>query len=139
MTADHTDKTHIADLSSELQHLMSEAFERRVIALKAKLRAECDEIRVDRDRLITVNERQAARIDALSAELGYAQTRIDEQARRIAMLKNEIASERNLRTKIEQQTRNARQHNNNVNTNLKNSFKIRRRGLASSQVVIMLL
>jgi uncharacterized sporulation protein YeaH/YhbH (DUF444 family) len=82
------DKTHITDLPSELQHLLADAFERRVI----KLQAECAQMRADRDRLVNVNEQQTAQIEALTAALGNAEARIDEQARRIAGLENETPS-----------------------------------------------
>lgn len=71
------DKTHIADLPPELRHLLADAFERRVI----KLQTECAQIRVDRDRLAHVNRQQAAQIEELTAALGVAEAKIDEQAR----------------------------------------------------------
>jgi hypothetical protein len=74
-----TEKTHIADLPLELQYLLAEAFERRVIALTAKLNAQFSEIQVDRDRLLKINEEQAAQIQALMLALGEAETRIADQ------------------------------------------------------------
>jgi hypothetical protein len=94
-TNNGAEKTHIADLSSQLQHLLAEAFERRVIALKAKLKAEGAEIRVDRDRLAKINEQKDAKIEALMLALGDAEVKIADQARRISRLKNEMAVERN--------------------------------------------
>ncbi len=103
------DKTHIADLPSELKHLLAEDFERRVAALKAKLDAERAQIRVEGDKLAMVNEQRASQVRELNAALRDAGSRSDEQARRIAMLENEIASERNLRIQLEQRIKDARQ------------------------------
>ncbi|MGA2402240.1 MAG: DNA-binding protein [Syntrophobacteraceae bacterium] len=103
------DKMHIVDLSSNLQHLLAEDFERQVIALTAKFRAECAEIRGDRDRLTEVNQQQAAQIEALTAALGDAEVKIAEQAGRIARLKNEIAVGRDALAKAEHRIRDARQ------------------------------
>jgi chromosome segregation ATPase len=103
------EKTHIADMSSELKHLLAEAFERRLIALKAKLNAENTEIRVDRDRLAQINEQKDAQIQALMLALGDAEVKIADQARRICRLKNEMAVERNASAKAEQRIRDARQ------------------------------
>jgi len=108
-SSDGVQKTHIADLSSELKHLLAEAFEKRVISLKAKLNAECAEIRVDRDRLAKINEQKDAQIQALMLALGDAEVKIADQARRISRLKNEMAVERNALAKAEQRIRDARQ------------------------------
>ncbi|MGA2226594.1 MAG: hypothetical protein ABSH41_19320 [Syntrophobacteraceae bacterium] len=96
------EKTHIADLSSELKHLLAEAFEKRVIALRAKLKAESAEIRVDRDRLVKINEQKDAKIEALMLALGDAEVKIADQARRISRLKNEVAVGRDAVAKAEQ-------------------------------------
>lgn len=101
------EKTHILDLSSELKHLFAEAFERRVIALKAKLNAESTEIRVDRDRLAKVNEQKDAQIQALMLALGDAEVKIADLARRISRLKNQMATERKASAKEEQRLRDA--------------------------------
>ena len=101
-SSDGVQKTHIADLSSELKHLLAEAFEKRVIALRAKLKAESAEIRVDRDRLVKINEQKDAKIEALMLALGDAEVKIADQARRISRLKNEMAVERNALAKAEQ-------------------------------------
>jgi hypothetical protein len=95
------EKTHIADLSSELKHLLAEAFERRVTALKAKLKAENTEIRVDRDRLAKINEQKDAKIEALMLALGDAEVKIADQARRICRLKNDVAVGRDALAKAE--------------------------------------
>ena len=103
------EKTHIADLPPELQHLLAEAFERRVTALTAKLNAESAEIQVDRDRLVKVNEQQAAQIEALMLSLGDAEVKIADQERRISRLKKEIAAERDAHVRTEQSVRDAMQ------------------------------
>jgi transposase len=95
------EKTHIADLSSELKHLLAETFEKRVIALRAKLKAESAEIRVDRDRLAKINEHKDAKIEALMLALGDAEVKIADQARRISRLKNEVAVGRDALAKAE--------------------------------------
>ena len=104
-----SDKTHIADLPSELQHLLAEAFEKRVAALTAKLNAESAEIQVDRDRLVKINEQQAARIQALMLALGDAEVKIADRDRRISSLKKEIAAERDAHVRTEQRIRDAMQ------------------------------
>jgi hypothetical protein len=101
-SSDGVEKTHIADLSSELKHLLAEAFEKRVIALRAKLKAESAEIRVDRDRLAKINEHKDAKIEALMLALGDAEVKIADQARRISRLKNEVAVGRDALAKAEQ-------------------------------------
>jgi hypothetical protein len=103
------EKTHIADLPSESKHLLGEAFERRVMALRAKLNAEIAEIRADRNRLAEINEQKDAQIQALMLALGDAEVKIADQARRISTLKNEMAVERNALAKAEQRIRDARQ------------------------------
>ena len=94
------EKTHIADMPSELQHLLADAFERRVTALRAKLKAECAEIRADRDRLAKVNEQKDTQIMALTLALGDAEVKIADQARRISRLKKEIAIGRDPLAKV---------------------------------------
>jgi len=101
------EKTHISDLPPELQHLLAEAFEKRIAALRAKLNAESAEIRVERDRLAKVNEQLTAQIKVLMSALGDAEVKIADQNKRISMLKKEIASERNLRINMEQRIREA--------------------------------
>ncbi len=112
------EKTHITDLPSELQHLLADAFERRVTASKEKLKAESAEIRVDRDRLVKVNEQQGAQIEALMLALGDAEVKIADQARRIARLKNEIAEGRAALAKSEKRIRDARQELTRVKNTL---------------------
>jgi len=103
----HAEKTHIADLPSELQHLLSDAFEQRAAASKAKLDAELAEIQAQRDRLLIVAEQHAAQIRQLNAALMDAVSKVDEQAKRIAMLENAIASGRDIRTKLEPRSKDA--------------------------------
>jgi chromosome segregation ATPase len=103
------EKTHIADLSSDLKHLLAEAFEKRVIALKAKLNAECAEIRVGRDRLAKINEQKDAQIQALMLALGDAEVKIADQERRISRLRKEIAVKRDASAKAEQGIGDVRQ------------------------------
>ncbi len=98
----HGGKTRIAHITPELEHLVSEVFEGRITALKAKLKAEYAEIRIDRDRLVKVNEQQAAQIEALMLALGDAEVKIADQARRISRLKTEIAAGRDALAKAEQ-------------------------------------
>jgi len=98
----HAQKTHIADLPSELQHLLAEAFERRVSALKAKLEAECATIRIERDRLLKMNEQKNAQIEALMLALGDAEVKIADQSRRISRLRKEIAERCDASGKAEQ-------------------------------------
>ena len=51
-------KTHVADLPSEVQNLLAEEFEQRVIALREKLESEYAEIKRSRNELAVLNERQ---------------------------------------------------------------------------------
>jgi hypothetical protein len=101
------EKTHIADLPPELQHLMAEAFERGVTGLRTKLNAECAKLRVERDRLKKVVEQQSADIKALTVALGDAEAKIGEQARQITRLKNEIDGQRDAHTRTEQRIHEA--------------------------------
>jgi hypothetical protein len=100
----HAQKTHILDLPSEFQHLLAEGFERRIIASEAKLKAECAEIRADRDRLAKINEHKDAQIQALMLALGDAEVKIADQARRISRLRKGIAEGRDALRKAEQRT-----------------------------------
>jgi hypothetical protein len=118
----HADKSHIVDLPSGLKHLLVDDFERRVSASKAKLDAECSEIRVERDRLAMVNEQRASQIQTLNAALMDAESKVDEQTRRIAMLEIEIASERHLRMQMEQRIRDAMQELTRVGHRLEDHF-----------------
>ena len=59
--------------------------------------SETSRIMSEKDRLAKEVERQASHIDALTAALGDAQARIDEQERRIARLKSEVNTEREAR------------------------------------------
>ncbi len=102
-------KARIADLPADLQHLLSEEFERELMAFRAKLESEYAEIKRDRDELADLNERQSAQIESLMMALDGAGAKITEQARRIEQLRNEIAAERESRGRIEQRIRDARQ------------------------------
>lgn len=114
-----TDKTHIRDLPSDLQRLLADDFERRVVALKAKLRLECAEIRVDRDRLAAINEQRASQIEILNSALLDAEAKLDkQQAKRVARLENELASERAIRIQMEQRIKDARQELTNMERRL---------------------
>jgi uncharacterized coiled-coil protein SlyX len=117
-----SEKTHIADLPPELQHLLAEAFERRVASLTAKLNAESAEIQIDRDRLVKINEQQAAQITALMRALGDAEAKIANQEKRIAGLRKEIAAERDAHVKTEQRIRDAMQELTRVEHTLESPF-----------------
>lgn len=95
-------KTHIADLPPELQHMLNESFESQISALKARLEAECEELRRERDRLAKINEQKDAQIMALTLALGDAEVKIADQVRRISRLKNEAAGECGARAKTEE-------------------------------------
>ena len=58
-------KTHIADLPSDMQNLLAEEFEQRVIALREKLESEYAEIKRDRNEMAVLNERQFTQIESL--------------------------------------------------------------------------
>jgi hypothetical protein len=118
-----TDKTHILDLPSDLQRLLADDFERRVVALRTKLKAECYEIRVDRDRLVIVNEQRASQIETLNSALMDAEAKLEKQARQVARLENELASERNIRIQMEQRIRDARQELTNMEHRLENPLQ----------------
>jgi hypothetical protein len=112
------EKTHIADLSSELKQALADGFEQRLIALKAKLNAESAEILVDRDRLAKMNKRKDAQIEALMLALVDAEVKIADQARRISRLKNEMAVMRNALAKAEQRIGDARRELNRAEHSL---------------------
>jgi predicted nucleic acid-binding Zn-ribbon protein len=99
-------KTHIADLPVDLQHLLTEEFEREVMAFRAKLESEYAEIKRDRDELAKQNEQLCALLESLTLALDNAEIEATEFAMRIARLKNEIAAERAL-AKAGQQMRTA--------------------------------
>ena len=60
-------KTHVADLPSDVQNLLAEEFEQRVIALRQKLESEYAEIKRERNELAVLNERQSPEIESLKA------------------------------------------------------------------------
>ncbi len=99
-------KTHIADLPADLQHLLTEEFEREVMAFRAKLQSEYAEIKKDRDELANRNEQLCALLESLTLTLNDAEIEATEFAMRIARLKNEINAERAL-AKAGQQMRTA--------------------------------
>ena len=112
-------KTHIADLPSDVQNLLAEEFEQRVIAFREKLESEYAEIKRDRNELAVLNERQSAEIESLKSALKYASAKIEfltvalinarakmaERAGLIGQLKNEIAVGHEPETKAEQRIR----------------------------------
>ena len=114
-----TIKTHIADLPSDMQNLLAEEFEQRVIALREKLESEYAEIKRDRNELAVLKERQSAEIESLKSALKYASAKIEfltvalinarakmaERAGLIGQLKNEIAVGHEPQTKTEQRIR----------------------------------
>jgi chromosome segregation ATPase len=102
-------KTHVLDLPADLQNLLSEDFERGMIDLRAKLESDYLEAKKDRDELAELIKAQSVRMMSLEAALNSAVAKLEEQARRIEQLKNEIAAEQGSREKIEQRIRNARQ------------------------------
>ena len=99
-------KTHISDLPVDLQHLLTEEFEREIMAFRAKLESEYAEIKRDRDELANQNEQLCALLESLTLTLNDAEIEATEFAMRIARLKNEIVAERSL-AKAGQQMRTA--------------------------------
>jgi chromosome segregation ATPase len=104
-----TIKTHIADLPSDVQNLLAEEFERKVIAMREKLESEYAEIRRERNELADLNGQQAAKIEFLTVALLDARAKITERTGVIAMLKNEIAVGQESLAKAEQRIMDARQ------------------------------
>ena len=116
-------KTHVADLPSEVQNLLAEEFEQKVIAFREKLESEYAEIKRESNELAVRNERQLAQIGSLKAMIGDASAKIEfltvalinarakmaERAGLISQLKNEIAVGREALIKAEQRIRDARQ------------------------------
>ena len=115
-------KTHVADLPSDVQNLLAEEFEQRVIAFREKLESEYAEIKRGRNELAVLNERQSARIESLKATIKDASAKITEQAGLIAQLKNELAVGREALTKAEQRIRDARQGLTKVEHKLDDPF-----------------
>ena len=99
-------KTHIADLPADLQHLLTEEFEREVTAFRVKLQSEYAEIKRDRDELANQNEQLCALLKSLTLTLNDAEIEATEFAMRIARLRNTIAAER-ARAKAGQRMRTA--------------------------------
>ena len=87
-------KTHIADIPPNVQNLLADEFERKVVSFRAKLEAKYAEIKRDKSRLIVLNGRQSAEIDHLRTTLEEASAKVVEQSMRIARLESEIAAER---------------------------------------------
>jgi len=88
-------KTHIADLPVDLQRLLTEEFEREIMAFRAKLESDYAEIKRESNELAGLNEQQSAMLEFLRVDLKEAYAKIAEQARRIVQLENEISAERN--------------------------------------------
>ncbi|MDR3556816.1 MAG: DNA-binding protein [Syntrophobacteraceae bacterium] len=85
----HAEKTPITDFPPEVQPLV-QAFEKRVTALEAKLKAQSPEALTQRNLLAQVNERQAAQIDALVLALADAEVKIADQDKRLSSLRKQI-------------------------------------------------
>jgi len=115
-------KTHIADLPPEVQHLLAEEFERKVIAFREKLESEYSEIKRDRNELADLNRQQSAKIDALTVALFNSRAKMAERAALIGMLKNEVAEGREALAKAEQRIRDARQGLTTVEHKLDDPF-----------------
>jgi methyl-accepting chemotaxis protein len=115
-------KTHVADLPLKAQNLLAEEFEREVIAFREKLESEYAEIKRDKNQLAVLNEQQSVRIDNLTEALKNASATMNEQARRISQLKNEIVAERDAHARTEQRIRNAMQELTRVEHTLDDSF-----------------
>jgi methyl-accepting chemotaxis protein len=115
-------KTHVADLPLKVQNLLAEEFEREVIAFREKLESEYAEIKRDKNQLAVLNEQQSVRIDNLTEALKNASATMNEQARRISQLKNEIVAERDAHARTEQRIRNAMQELTRVEHTLDDSF-----------------
>lgn len=101
-------KTQITDFRPGVQHLVAEAFEKRVTALAAKLDAQSQKARAEREMLVNANARQAAQIEALVLALADAEVQIADQDKRILRLKKQIALEREAMAGAEQPIRNGR-------------------------------
>lgn len=84
------EKTQISDFPPEVQHFLMEAFEKRVAAMEAKLNAQAPEALAQRDMLATVNEQQAAQIEALVLALADAEVKIADQDKRLSSLRKQI-------------------------------------------------
>jgi peptidoglycan hydrolase CwlO-like protein len=95
-------RTHIADIPPNVQNLLADEFERKVITLRAKLEAKYAEIKKDKNRLAALNREQSAEIDHLRTALEEASSKAVEQNRRISLLESEIASERDSHEGAEQ-------------------------------------
>lgn len=83
-------KTHITDFPPEVQHYLTEAFEKRVAELETRLKGQFSKALAQRDMLVKVNERQAAQIDALVRALADAEVKVADQDKRISGLRKQI-------------------------------------------------
>ncbi len=115
-------KTHIADLPVDLQHLLTEEFEREIMAFRAKLESEYAEIKRESNELADFNGQQSALIESLTVTLKDAGAKIAEQAGLIARLENEISAERNALLKAEPRIRDTRQELTKVEHRLDGPF-----------------
>ncbi len=115
-------KTHIADLPVDLQHLLTEEFEREIMDFRAKLESEYAEIKRKSDDLADLNRQQSVQVVSLRVALKDAGAKIAEQAGRIAQLKNEISADRNVLLKAEQRIRRVRQELTKVEHRLDDPF-----------------
>ena len=103
-------KTHIADLPADLQRLLTEEFEREVMAFRSKLQLEYAEIKRDRDELAKQNAQLFALLESVSLTLDGFEIEATEFAMRMARLKDEIAAER-FRAKAGKRMRTAAEAN----------------------------
>ena len=131
-----TIKTHIADLPPDVQNLLAEEFEQRVIAFREKLEVEYAEIKRDRNELAVLNERQSAEIESLKSAIKYASAKIEfltvalinarakmaERAGLIGQLKNEIAVGHDPRQRRNSASVDARQGLTKVERKLEDTF-----------------
>ena len=115
-------KTHVADLPSEVQNLLAEEFEQKVIAFREKLESEYAEIKRERNELADLHAQQSAKIEFLTVALVDARAKMGERASLIAQLKNEIAVGRETLAKAEQRIRDARQGLTKVEHKLDDPF-----------------
>ncbi|MDR3556815.1 MAG: hypothetical protein P4L55_18840 [Syntrophobacteraceae bacterium] len=95
-------RTHIADIPPNVQNLLADEFERKVITLRAKLETKYAAIKKEKNKVAALNREQSAEIDHLRTTLEEASSKVVEQSRQIARLESEIASERHNLERSEQ-------------------------------------
>jgi chromosome segregation ATPase len=115
-------KTHVADLPPDVQKLLAEEFEQKVIAFREKLESEYAEIKRERNELADLNAQQSTKIEFLTVALIDARAKMAERAGLIAQLKNEIDAGREALAKAEQRIRDARQGLTKVGHELDDPF-----------------